>query len=71
VPPFEFRNETIRIRESEVLKNPCSCLCLYDVAYEIKDLPVAQYLIDVSQLHLNADEEVLRVLIDLSVTWKG
>jgi hypothetical protein len=71
VPTFEFRNETIRIRESEVLKNPCGCLCLYDVAYQIKDLPVAQYLIDVSQLHLSADEEVLRVLIDLSVTWKG
>jgi hypothetical protein len=56
----------ITIGEGESLEDGgCDCLCLFDVNYQISDLPPGEYTIVVHQLHLIEGDEILQFTVDL------
>lgn len=64
---IDVGNDTIRITETELLTNGgCRCLCLYDLEYEITDLPAGSYRIEVVQMYLAEEDELLESTIDLT-----
>lgn len=58
---------TITITENESLEpsGGCDCLCLFDVDYQISDLPPGEYTITVDQLYLEEGDEMLEFTVDL------
>ncbi|MDH4156750.1 MAG: M64 family metallopeptidase [candidate division Zixibacteria bacterium] len=57
---------TIIIEEIDSLDNGgCECLCLYDIGYEIIDLPPGEYTIQVIEPYLPPGDEPLEVTVDL------
>jgi hypothetical protein len=64
--------EVITIQESESLESGgCDCLCLFDVDYQISNLPPGEYTIIVHQLYLIEGDEMLQFTIDLASTPSG
>ncbi|UCC43849.1 MAG: hypothetical protein JSU65_12115 [Candidatus Zixiibacteriota bacterium] len=43
----------------------CSCLCLYNLDFEIKDLESGQYRVVIVELYLDGDDEPLDFVVDL------
>lgn len=60
----------INIEEAEVLSNPCYCLCLFDVNYEIVGLSPREYTITILGLCLGSMDP-LQVTIDLATNPSG
>jgi hypothetical protein len=50
--PFDYtvslEGSTIRVRESEVLTEPCYCICCFDLAVTIEGLPPGDYELEFS-----------------------
>jgi hypothetical protein len=44
---------------------PCYCLCLFDVNYQIDNLPPGEYTIEVIELYLEEGDEPLEFTVDL------
>jgi hypothetical protein len=63
----------ITITENESLEpsGGCDCLCLFDVDYQISDLPPGEYTITVDQLYLQPGAEILEFTVDLTSTSSG
>lgn len=49
----------------------CDCICLYDVDYQINDLPPGEYTITVNELYLWPGAEILEFTVDLSSSTSG
>lgn len=64
-------NNVITIVEDETFEfEPCPCLCLFDVYYEIINLPVGEYTIRIDGLNVYP-EEIMEFTIDLSTEPSG
>jgi hypothetical protein len=61
---------TITVEEIE-LEGLCSCLCLYDVEYEIHDLPPGVYQLGFIEPYRPAEDPVLECTLDLVSTPSG
>jgi hypothetical protein len=61
--------DSIIISEAELLINPCDCL--FDLDYEITNLPPGTYTIRVNELYLQEDDEILEFTVDLSASPSG
>jgi hypothetical protein len=57
----------ITLTETESLEpsGGCFCLCLFDVDYQISDLPPGEYTITVNQLYLQPGAQTLEFTVDL------
>jgi hypothetical protein len=67
-----IEDDLIKIEESETLINGgCRCLCLFDLDYEITDLPPGEYTISVIEPYRDPAEEKLEFAIDLSSAASG
>jgi hypothetical protein len=57
----------ITLTETESLEpsGGCFCLCLFDVDYQISDLPPGEYTITVNQLYLQPGTQTLEFTVDL------
>jgi hypothetical protein len=49
----------------------CDCICLFDVDYQISDLPPGEYTITVNQLYLQPGDEILEFTVDLTSATSG
>jgi hypothetical protein len=64
---FHIQVGSIIIDEAERLDSGgCHCLCLYDLDYEIRDLPPGEYAIRVNQPYLWAGADILEFTVDLT-----
>ncbi len=63
----------IAVTENESLEisGGCDCICLFDVDYQINDLPPGEYTITVNQLYLPPGAEILEFTVDLSSSASG
>jgi len=62
----------ITIQENESLESGgCDCLCLFDVNYQISNLPAGEYTIVVHELYLMEGDEILQFTVDLASTPSG
>jgi len=57
----------ITITENESLEpsGGCDCVCLFDVDYQISNLPPGEYVVTVDQLYLQPGAEILEFTVDL------
>ncbi|HUV30679.1 MAG TPA: hypothetical protein VMY05_06305 [Acidobacteriota bacterium] len=62
---------TITINELDSLINPCECLCLFDVDYQITGLPPGEYRLIVIEPYKPSGDEELDLVIDLSAPTSG
>jgi hypothetical protein len=62
---------TITERESPDSLGFCACLCLFDVGYEIWQLPPGQYTIRFVELYLEPGDDPLEFPVDLSAAPDG
>jgi hypothetical protein len=62
---------TITERESPDSLGFCACLCLFDVSYEIWELPPGAYTIQFVELYLQPDDVPLEFPVDLVTTPEG
>jgi len=62
---------TITERESPDSLGFCFCLCLFDVSYEIWELPPGAYTIRFVELYLEPGDEPLEFPVDLATTPEG
>jgi hypothetical protein len=64
---------TIIITENESLEpsGGCDCICLFDVDYQVDNLPPGEYTITVNELYLQPGEEILEFTVDLSSVTSG
>jgi hypothetical protein len=46
---------------------PCACLCLYEVYYQIDNLPPGEYTIEIQGQCVYSDDDFLNFTVDLSV----
>jgi hypothetical protein len=65
---IQVTDDTVYITAVEVYGSagPCSCLCLYDVEYEIDDLAPGEYLITIEDAATDSTDELLQFIVDLS-----
>jgi hypothetical protein len=70
VADVSFEGNTIIITEDEVLTEPCYCLCLYDVGYQLTDIPPGTYVLRIIGMNLGS-EEPLEVTVDLNANPTG
>jgi hypothetical protein len=63
----------ITVTESESLEpsGGCFCLCLFDVDYQISNLPPGEYTITVNQLYLQPGEQILEFTFDFASSPSG
>ncbi len=64
---------TVTITENESLEpsGGCDCLCLFDVDYQIGNVPPGEYTIAVDQLYLQPGAEILEFTVDLTSSPSG
>jgi hypothetical protein len=60
----QIDGDTIVITEGEQGMY-CACLCLYDVEYEIAEVPCGQYLLKIVELYTHESDTILQGEIDL------
>jgi hypothetical protein len=65
-----IEDNTITIEEIEI-SGECYCLCLFDVDYEISNLPPGVYTIKVNGLYLEEGDEPLEFTVDLASSPSG
>ena len=66
VADIDVVGSTIIIEEIDSLYNGgCHCLCLFDIDYEIANLPPGQYTVQVIEPYLPPGDEPLEVTVDL------
>jgi hypothetical protein len=63
--------DLITVTESEWLDDGCYCLCLYDLDYEIENLPAGSYAIQVIEPYLLTGEEALAFTVELNAAVHG
>jgi len=69
---IRIREGMITIDEAELLySGGCYCLCLFDVDYEIVDLPPGEYTIRINGMYLLEGDEVLEFTVDLASSPSG
>ncbi len=70
---INIEGNNISIIESENFDTlgPCYCLCLFDVDYEIINLPPGEYTISVTELYLQEGDELLEFTVDLTASPSG
>jgi hypothetical protein len=67
-----IEGNAITIEESESLESGgCDCLCLFDVDYQVSNLPPGEYTIVVNELYLMEGDEILQFTVDLVSTPSG
>ena len=59
-----IEGNVISIDEIEI-SGDCDCICLFDMDYEIRDLPPGEYIISVTEPYVPEGEEVLEFAVDL------
>ncbi|MCK4224718.1 MAG: hypothetical protein KAX39_06030 [candidate division Zixibacteria bacterium] len=62
---------TIDEDESLELTGGCDCLCLFDVDYQISNLPPGEYTIRVYGMYLQEGDEILEFTVDLTSSPSG
>ncbi len=67
---IDIENNIITIEEIE-LEGICYCLCLFDIDYEIRNLPAGEYRIVVVEPYLPEGDEPLDFTIDISSAPSG
>lgn len=67
VADITVSNDTITIGEGET-DPKCHCLCLFDVEYEIRNLPPGRYVLRVGELYIQEGDEPLVDRLDLEKT---
>jgi hypothetical protein len=65
-----IKNHVITITEKEV-NGLCDCLCLFDLDYQIVNLPPGEYVIKVIEPYIGEDDEPLEFVVDLSEAPSG
>ena len=65
-----IEDNTITIEEIEI-SGECYCLCLFDIDYEITNLPPGEYTIRVNGLYLEEGDEPLEFTVDLASSPSG
>jgi len=69
---FDFDGNTITITESENLEGGgCYCLCLFDLEYEIVNLPPGEYNIVIEVPYLPSGDQPLEFIINLTAAGSG
>jgi len=74
VADITIEDNIITIVENEIYDDtlgPCYCLCLFDVDYEIINLPPGEYTIQVEELYLWETDDPLVFTVDLSIGTEG
>ena len=67
-----IEDNVITIDEDESLESGgCDCLCLFDVDYQISNLPPGEYTIRVNGLYLEEGDEILQFTVDLTSSPSG
>jgi len=67
-----IENNIITIGEDESLESGgCDCLCLFDVHYQISNLPSGEYTIRVYGMYLQEGDEILEFTVDLASSPSG
>ena len=66
----DVKNMTITIVEKQT-KAECDCQCLYDLDYEINDLPPGQYTIKINEQLINDNSEQLEFTVNLDIETTG
>jgi hypothetical protein len=61
---ISIEDNLITIEEIE-LSGDCDCICLFDMDYEIRDLPPGEYTITVVEPYVPEGEQVLEFTVDL------
>ena len=64
---ISIEQSLITITEYEHFDNtgPCYCLCLFDVDYQINNLPPGEYTIKVNEVYLEEGDELLEFTVNL------
>jgi hypothetical protein len=65
-----IEDNIITIEEIEI-SGECFCLCLFDVDYEISNLPPGEYTIKVNEVYLEEADEILEFTVDLTSSPSG
>ena len=68
---ISVNDSIITIVESERLDDGCFCLCLYDLDYEIENLPPGYYTVKVIEPHILLGEDALEFLMVLECDTSG
>jgi len=71
IAAFQIDSGEIIIDEADVLSDGCHCLCLYDLEYQISNLPLGQYHVRVNQPYLRPGADVLEFTVDLQLAPSG
>lgn len=67
-----IEDNVITIEENESLESGgCDCLCLFDVDYQINNLPPGEYTIRINGLYLEEGNEILQFTVDLASSPSG
>jgi len=67
-----IEDNVITIEEDESLESGgCYCLCLFDVDYQISNLPPGEYTIRINGLYLEEGDEILQFTVDLASSPSG
>jgi hypothetical protein len=67
---IDVNNSIITIDEHQAQAN-CRCDCLYDIDYEIKNLPLGIYTIIVNELYTDEDDEPLEFTVNVAASPTG
>ena len=67
---FDVENDTITVDEREVEGN-CDCYCLFDLFFEIVNIPPGEYTLIINEPHLAEGDEQLQCAIDLAASPSG
>lgn len=61
---FNLEGDTIYITEAES-SGMCDCMCLYDLDFEITNLPAGIYVLHLNEPYISDQTEILECTIDL------
>ena len=67
---IDIKDHVITIAEKEI-NGLCDCLCLFDLDYQIINLPPGEYVIRVIEPYIGEDDEPLEFVVNLSETPSG
>lgn len=62
----EVHGDTLIIRESELLTNPCDCNCLYDLNYQLNNILPGKYIIKVEEPYIKQSDTLIIFAVDFS-----